>query len=321
MSVHTPISFAELSRFLRSYELGDLLEFEGITAGVENSNFFVTTTRGKYVLTLLEQYDLDQASYFFALMDWMAQAGIPSAMPLRDRQHSLRHSLNGKPAVLVERLAGHILTHANVEQCAIIGQVLAQIHLAGKDFPHYRAPDRGHVWRQQTTNHLLPLLDKHDSALLRQEMAFQQQVPLDQLPQGVIHADLFCDNVLFDQQQLTGVIDWYYACHDPWLYDVAIVVNDWCCDSSGALDPERLTICLQTYHQLRPFTPAEAEQFWGLVRAAALRFWLSRLVAWHLPQQHMQQIILRKDPEEFRQKLQLRQQDESLLHQCWPKSL
>lgn len=315
MSVFTPITTQELQAFLSQYAVGELQTFAGIEAGVENSNFFVKTSTGHYVLTLFEQHSPHELNYFLAVMQHMANTELPIAAPIPTQTGALLSNCKGKPAALITRLAGETLLQANLQQCAAMGELLAKIHLTGQSFPLKRAPDRGHTWRMQTAERLLPLVEAKDRALLRKSLQHQQTIQLADLPQGLIHADLFRDNTLFIHNQLSGVLDWYYACNDCWLYDLAIVVNDWCCSEEGALDPERLVSCLSAYQRIRPFTHLEAEQWQVLLEAAALRFWLSRLVATLEPRAGS--LVLQKDPFEFRQKLEQRQTEAALIRACW----
>jgi homoserine kinase type II len=301
MSVYTPVSAAELDAFLTRYTVGTRLDFSGIEGGIENSNFFVTTTGGAFVLTLFEQHTPQALDYFLKLMDCLAGAGIPVAKPVATRDGELLSHLNGKPAALLTRLPGSHPEHTTTDQCSQIGAMLARMHLAGKDFPLYRAPDRGHAWRMQTTQDILPYLNAPDVPLLRTEMQFQTSIPFAELPTGTIHADLFRDNVLFHNGQLSGILDLYFACTDSLLYDLAVVVNDWCCNPDGSLDEPRLQACLQAYQAIRPWQPVEQEYWPAVLRAAALRFWLSRLVVKLNPPQG--ELTLQKDPQEFRNKL------------------
>lgn len=315
MSVFTPITTQELQAFLGHYAVGALQDFVGIEAGVENSNFFVNTSTGRYVLTLFEQHSPNELSYFLQVMQHMARANLPIAAPIPTQAGSLLSECKGKPAALIMCLAGENLLTANLRQCAAMGELLAKIHLAGQSFALKRAPDRGHHWRLQTAKRLLPLVDAEDRVLLSTSLERQQTLQLSDLPQGLIHADLFRDNTLFIHDQISGVLDWYYACYDCWLYDLAIVVNDWCCVHEGALDPERLVSCLSAYQRIRPLTLLEAAQWQLMLEAAALRFWLSRLVAKLEPR--VGSLVLQKDPLEFREKLAQRQTETALIRACW----
>lgn len=317
MSVFTPVNAQELAEFLSHYTVGELLNYQGIAAGVENSNFFVNTTTGAYVLTLFEQHTPAELEYFLQVMQHMAAAQLPIAVPIRDTTGQLLRICKAKPAALITCLSGETLDQQQPkpQQCAAMGRVLAKIHLAGQSFPRKRSPDRGHEWRIQTAKRLRPLVEPSDLALLTRTLRNQQTLNFTNLPSGLIHADLFRDNTLFLNAQLSGVLDWYYACDDYWLYDLAIVVNDWCCLENGALDAERLTACLRAYHQIRPLTQPEAAQWVNMLEAAAFRFWLSRLVASLEPR--VGSLVLQKDPLEFRQKLEQRQLEIALIRACW----
>lgn len=302
MSVYTPVSATELATFLHEYAVGALIDHAGIRAGVENSNFFVTTTQGAFVLTLFEHHRPTELDYFLDLMQHWADAGMPVPRPVHNRAGQLLSTLNGKPAALVMRLAGQHIEHPTLAHCAALGTALAKLHLRGQAFPRQRAPDRGHTWRMQTAERLLPHLNLADANLLQTEVAFQQRIPFSELPSGTIHADLFRDNVLFDDDgHLSGILDIYFACHDNWLYDLAIVVNDWCCEADGALNTARVQACLAAYQALRPWNALEHRYWFACLRAAALRFWLSRLDAQYNPRSGDN--VLQKDPAEFRCKL------------------
>ena len=317
MSVFTPVNAQELQEFLSQYAVGQLVSCQGIEAGVENSNFFVNTTQGRFVLTIFEQHSPAELEYFLHIMQHMAQAQLPIAAPIPDQAGKLLQECKFKPAALITCLSGETLNHQqpSPQQCAAMGAVLANIHLAGQSFPLKRTPDRGHEWRMQTGQRLLPLVATTDRNLLSQTLERQRRSHFTDLPSGLIHADLFRDNTLFIHNQLSGVLDWYYACTDYWLYDLAILVNDWCCFENGALDAERLIVCLQAYQQIRPLTSVEATQWQNLLEAAALRFWLSRLVA--ILEPRAGSLVLQKDPLEFRQKLEQRQTEVALIRACW----
>ena len=226
MSVYTPVSEAELHSFLADYAIGALVSFTGIQAGLQNTNYFVNTTQGAYVLTLFEQHHAAELPYFMQLMQHWSAAGLAIAQPIENRKTKILNELNGKPAALVTRLAGMHVEQPNLAQCAAIGQTLAHMHNSAQHFTAYRAPDRGHVWRMQTAQQLSTQVAAADAELLQSEIAFQQRIPWQQLAQGTIHADLFRDNALLVDNTISGVLDLYFACYDSLLYDLAIVVND-----------------------------------------------------------------------------------------------
>ncbi|MFP4154295.1 MAG: homoserine kinase [Halothiobacillaceae bacterium] len=309
MSVFTPVNERELTDFLTRYPTGPLQDFRGIAAGIENTNYFVDTRDRRMVLTLFEHHEPEELRYFLGLMAHLAEQGVPTAHPLADRDGNYLGTLNGKPAALVQRLAGSSVEEPEPEHCASVGAELARLHLAGADYPGHRPPDRGPAWWFETSRRLMPQLDQADRQLLESELAYQRDHRLDALPRGVIHADLFRDNVLFDGPTLTGIIDLYYACNDAWAYDLAVTVNDWCSREDGSLAPERTAPLLAAYSDVRPLTDAEAAAWPAMLRGAALRFWLSRLKDKLEPRDGEMTFI--KDPDEFRRVLVARRKAES----------
>jgi len=223
--------------------------------------------------------------------------------------------LQGKPTALVQRLQGASVTQVGLEHCRAVGATLGRMHVAGQSFPAHRDNDRGSQWWLDMREKLHSLLSEDDLALLEDELAWQQRHLSVDLPVGVIHADLFRDNVLFDGVELTGMIDFYYACNDVLLYDLAVTVNDWCCDAEGGLDDDRAFNLLQAYHQQRPLLAAEREAWPVNLRAAALRFWLSRLHDVHF--QRDGEITHTKDPMPFRRILSARRDQQSALLALW----
>lgn len=302
MSVFTTVTPEQLQLWLRNYSLGELRDLQGIASGITNTNYFVTTERGSYVLTLFEKNTAEELPYFLDLMAHLADRGIPCPHPVASNSGSYLGELNGKPASLVTRLRGSSVEQPGPNHCAAMGAMLARLHLAGQDFPRQMGNPRGPHWWQATARQVLPLLDETRSRLLLQELAHQAGFRASDLPRGVIHADLFRDNVLFEGLQLTGLIDFYYACNDVLAYDLAITVNDWCVDAQGELDTPRLMAMLRAYHQVRPLTASERQAWPVLLRAAALRFWLSRLYDLHFPQPG--ELTHAKDPEHYRRILQ-----------------
>ena len=308
MSVYTTVSTEQLSLWLKRYAIGTLSDLQGIASGIENTNYFVTTTTApgahpaQFVLTLFEQLKYDELPYFIDLMAFLAERGIPSAHPLADHQQHYLRILHDKPAALVQRLSGASTEHPTPAQCHALGNALGRLHVAGQAYPAYRANTRGLAWCQKTMGTLLPRLTASDAALLQEEVCFQTAfhatLAASALPRGVIHADLFRDNALFVGDTLTGIIDFYYACNDVLLYDVAVTVNDWCSQPDGTLQDVLTSTLLQAYQQQRPFSTAEHEAWPVILRAAALRFWLSRLHDLHFPRAG--EITHTKDPDIFK---------------------
>lgn len=307
MSVYTEVGREELVAFLSDYDVGELVSYQGISDGIENTNYFVTTDKAEFVLTLFEQHAFEELDYFLDVMTFFYDQNIPSAHPASDKSGHYLKKLAGKPAALVHRLQGRgVNTVATVEQCAVIGDMLAKMHLAGAEFTSRRVNGRGGEWRQQKGAELLPLLDADSAAVLKDELAVQAGYEQLGLPSGVSHSDLFRDNALFDGNALKGIIDFYYACDEYWLYDLAVAVNDWCVNEQGLIDDVRYANLMDAYTAQRPLADEESQN-WNLVlRAAALRFWLSRLQDKLFPKEgELTQI---KDPDAFLKILQQHRQ-------------
>lgn len=309
MSVFTSVSIQQLQTWLKDYAIGELIELKGISSGITNTNYFVTTSQNKYVLTLFEHNTLDELPYFIDLMSHLASNGIPCPRPITDKAGLSLHVLNGKPAALISCLKGQDVDVPNIKQCSAVGQVLAQMHIVSLSFDvqpnHLNTHNpRGADWRIKTAAQVMPLLSEPDQQLLKETIAFQAALDVSNLPMGVIHADLFRDNVLFDGDEIGGLIDFYYACHDVLAYDLAIAVNDWCVHADGSLDELRLNAMLSAYQAIRPFNEAERAAWSSLLRVAALRFWLSRLYDQIYPQAG--ELTHAKDPNHFQRILKLR---------------
>ncbi|MGA7750170.1 MAG: homoserine kinase [Gallionella sp.] len=297
MAVFTSVSEAELTAWLGDYSLGQLLELQGISSGIENTNYFVTTTNGRFVLTLFEILCADDLPFYLNLMAHLARHGIPCPNPVANRYNQFLGTLNGKPACIVSRLSGKSTTSPSNAQCAALGAMLGQMHIAGQSFSQIMPNPRGASWRATTAPLVRPFLDAQQATLLENEVALQAQQHRASLPQGVIHADLFRDNVLLEENRIGGLIDFYFACSDALLYDVAITVNDWCVHVDGAPDAEKTRVFLRAYHAVRPLQDSERGAWPLMLRAAALRFWLSRLFDKYLPRDG--ELIHAHDPRHF----------------------
>jgi homoserine kinase type II len=304
MSVYTRVSSTALATWLADYRVGALHDLQPIAAGIENSNYFVTTAGGRFVLTLFEKLQPAELPFYLGLMAHLADRGIPCPHPIANRHGHLFGMLCGKPATLVTRLSGHDVEAPTVAQCDAVGAMLARMHLAGADYPSSMPNPRGLIWWRGAALEVEHHMPAAEAELLQAELAHQSRARHADLPQGPIHADLFRDNVLFEAETIGGVIDFYFACNDRLLYDVAITVNDWCIEPDGALDPARTRALLSAYAALRPFVAAELDAWNDLLRAGALRFWISRLYDFHCPRPG--ELTFAKDPAHFRRILEAR---------------
>lgn len=304
MSVFTSVSAEKLSAWLGHFAVGRLIEHEGIPAGVQNTNFFITTTLGRYVLTLFESIPRSELPFYLYLMAHLAHHGLPVPAPIANRDNEYLGTLCGRPAALVARLTGKSDMHPTAHRCTRLGAMLAGLHLAGLSYGRRQDNARGMRWRDLTGAKVRSHLPADERELLDTELAFQAQQDLKALPHGMIHADLFRDNVLWDGEYIGGVIDFYFAGNDALLFDVAVTVNDWCTTPDGELDPVRADALLLAYDAERPFTPHERVCWPAMLRAAALRFWLSRAEDCHLPKPG--EMVQVKDPGEYRDILKAR---------------
>lgn len=302
MSVFTTVTPDQLEVWLRNYDIGTLTALEGIAAGIENTNYFVDTTCGRYVLTLFEKLTARELPFYLNLMAHLSRHGVPCPAPIAARDGHYLGELNARPASLVTRLAGRDIVNPLPADCAKVGTVLARLHIAGQSYAAHSDNPRGAAWWTAAMPTLLPYLSAGDAALLRSEIERPAAFDAAALPRGAIHADLFRDNILFHAGEVAGVIDFYFACTGALLYDVAITVNDWCFQPDSRLDPERTAALLAGYAAVRAFTAGERAAWTALLRLGALRFWVSRLHDFHLPRRG--EITHAKDPGHFQRLLQ-----------------
>ncbi|MGE5451231.1 MAG: homoserine kinase [Acidobacteriota bacterium] len=311
MAVFTEVTHEEASGLLAELGLGALQSLQGCASGIENTNYFVHTDRGDYVLTLFERLSFAQLPFYLNLMHHLAAKGIPVPAPQANAQGQILHTLKGKPAAVVTRLKGRNQLAPQAADCAQVGAMLARMHLAGQDYPAQQPNLRGLAWWQDTIPVVRPYLDATQSQLIESELAFQQELAAtpayQSLPRGPIHADLFRDNVMFDGAQLSGFFDFYFAGCDTFCFDIAVCLNDWCIDlGTGQLDPVRAQAFVAAYDAERRLTDAEQALLPALLRAAALRFWTSRLWDFYLPRDAA--MLQPHDPTHFERVLTWRRQ-------------
>lgn len=317
MAVYTEVSSQEADALLRQLKLGQLKAMQGCAGGIENTNYFVTTETDdqthEYVLTLFERLSFSQLPFYLRLMKHLAERGIPVPDPAANSRGDLVFDLKGKPAAVVNRLHGQSELRPSPAHCTTVGSTLAKMHLAARDFPLSQPNLRGLSWWNQTVPSVLPHLSASQAALIQSELAYQNHIAASALyaalPRGPIHADLFRDNVLFetrnDEPQLTGVFDFYFAGVDSWLFDIAVALNDWCVElESGRHHADRADSFLRAYNTVRPLDAAERALLPAMLRAGALRFWISRLWDYHQPR--AASMLQAHDPDHFERVLRER---------------
>jgi homoserine kinase type II len=305
MAVYTDVSEGDLEAFLKEYEVGDLLSYKGIAEGSENSNYLLHTTKGAYILTLYEKrVERQDLPFFLGLMEHLAKKGIVCPLPVQRGDGQLIGTLADRAAALITFLEGVWIRKPNATQCREVGRALAGLHLAGADFPMSR-PNALQIdgWRKlwagarDRAEEVEPgLVAEIDREFAEMERGW----PTD-LPGGIIHADLFPDNVFFLGNELSGLIDFYFACNDFYAYDLAICLNAWCFEKDQSYNLTKSAALLSGYRSVRPLSDAEADALPLLARGAALRFMLTRLYDWlTIPDGAL---VLKRDPHEFIRRL------------------
>lgn len=316
MAVYTPITAQQAQTLLDDLALGQLTGLQGIQGGIENTNYFVESAGGSFVLTLFERLTHAQLPFYLELMRHLAQKGVAVPAPHANAAGQILHTVAGKPAALVDKLAGASQLKPQAVHCAAIGRALAQLHVAGADFPLQQPNLRGLQWIAQTVPVVQPYLNLEQTQLIQTELAAQQTLAASSayasLPSGAVHADLFRDNALFVGEQLTGIFDFYFAGTDTYAFDIAVCLNDWCIDlPTGQDDAQRVAAFVQAYEAVRPLTAAERELLPAMRRLGALRFWTSRLWDFYLPREA--EVLQAHDPKHFeRVLLALREAQEVL---------
>jgi homoserine kinase type II len=309
MAVFTEVPFDSAAQLFSDLQLGNLTSLKGCEGGIENTNYFASSDMGDYVLTLFERLTAEQLPFYLHLMKHLAQRGIPVPDPQANKQGDILLSVLGKPAAVVNRLKGKSQLQPSAAHCAAVGDMLARMHIAGRDYSRAQPNLRSLPWWNDTVPVVLPYLTASQAALIQSELALQNHMQASAayaaLPRGPVHADLFRDNVMFDGDTLTGFFDFYFAGVDTWLFDIAVSLNDWCIDlASGQRDAARETAMLQAYAAVRPLSAAERQLLPVMLRAGALRFWISRLWDFHLPRDAA--VLTAHDPTHFERVLRAR---------------
>ena len=309
MAVFTPVTEEQAALLMSQLGLGELTELRGIEGGIENTNYFATTDLGDYVLTLFERLNHSQLPFYLYLMKHLAEKGIPVPNPAANSDGDILHTLCDKPAAVVNRLLGKSQLTPDAVHCAAVGAMMARMHLAGEDYNRSQPNLRGLAWWNDTVPVVLPYLEEDQARLLQSELAFQNHIAqgaaYQALPKGPVHADLFRDNVMFEGEKLTGFFDFYFAGNDTWLFDLSVCMNDWCIDlNSGEHAPERALAMLNAYQEVRSLRSAERQLLPAMLRAGALRFWISRLWDFHLPREAS--MLKPHDPTHFERVLRAR---------------
>ena len=310
MAVYTKVNSDQLKNFLQRYNIGKLVEHAGISAGITNTNYSVETTAGEFILTLYEHHNESALGYILGLQHHLAGKQVACAAPVADCEGFLYSGLNQRSAAIINRIPGTSCKTPSIHHCALIGAEMARFHLAGWDYTAKRNNPCGLDWYVLMAKKLDPVLNDSDRQLLHGEIDIYLKYPFTSLPQGSIHADLFHDNALFDGDRLGGIIDFDYACYGTLIYDLAVIMNDWCLLDDGQLDSLRVDSLLQAYHRVRQLDDREHQALPLMLRVGALRFWLSRLndLMFPLPGE----LTFSKDPDEFRDMLVLRRDSLSL---------
>lgn len=309
MAVFTEVPFDSAAQLFSDLQLGNLTSLKGCEGGIENTNYFASSDMGDYVLTLFERLTAEQLPFYLHLMKHLAQRGIPVPDPQANKQGDILLSLLGKPAAVVNRLKGKSQLQPTATHCAAVGDMLARMHVAGRDYGRTQPNLRGLPWWNDTVPVVLPYLNASQAALIQSELALQNHVHASAayaaLPRGPVHADLFRDNVMFEGDKLTGFFDFYFAGVDTWLFDIAVSLNDWCIDlATGHRNAARETALLQAYAAVRPLSSAERQLLPAMLRSGALRFWISRLWDFHLPRDAA--VLTAHDPSHFERVLRAR---------------
>ena len=303
MSVYTSVNIKELKIWLQDYAFDNLTDYQGIKSGITNTNYFLMTAHDRFVLTLFEKNTIEDLPYFVDLMSHLATHSFLCPKPILKKNGTALSILKNKPALIVTCLKGKEVTNPEVNHCKAVGKSLAELHVKSANFVAQHQNTRDLSWIKKTAETLFNELPQDESKLLREEILYQEKQNY-KLPKSTIHGDLFKDNVLFLNDEVSGFIDFYYACTDYLILDVAIAANDWCVNSDGSFDESRLNAFLDAYKKIRSFNDNEDRAWNDVLRLASLRFWVSRLNDFY----HVEEgeLTFIKDPNHFKKILKKR---------------
>jgi homoserine kinase type II len=303
MSVYTSVNIKELKIWLQDYAFDNLTDYQGIKSGITNTNYFLMTAHDRFVLTLFEKNTIEDLPYFVDLMSHLATHSFLCPKPILKKNGIALSILKNKPALIVTCLKGKEVTNPEVNHCKAVGKSLAELHVKSANFVAQHQNTRDLSWIKKTAETLFDELPQDESKLLKEEILYQEKQNY-KLPKSTIHGDLFKDNVLFLNDEVSGFIDFYYACTDYLILDVAIAVNDWCVNSDGSFDESRLNAFLDAYKKIRSFNDNEDRAWNDVLRLASLRFWVSRLNDFYHAEEG--ELTFIKDPNHFKKILKKR---------------
>ncbi|MEC7832718.1 MAG: homoserine kinase [Pseudomonadota bacterium] len=297
MSVYTKITNDELELHLENYSLGKIINFSGISEGIENSNYLLNTENGDFIFTIFEAISADRVIDYLSFMNHINKKGLLSPLVIETKSGKLSKSIQDKPSAVIEKLEGKSIVQPTNNHCEQLGKILANFHLCGQDFSIGITNARGSIWAKNSLERLNGLINKNQLNLIQKSIEIQEEFLNSDLPTGMIHADLFRDNVLYSADKISGIIDFYYSCCGPYIYDLAIVVNDWCNQENNSINEEKFNHLLAEYNKYREISDIEKTLWKHALVSAALRFYLSRLTDLHYPK--IGEITHIKDPSIF----------------------
>jgi len=305
MAVYTSINSSDLTEWFKKFNFENYVDFKGISSGVTNSNYVVFMSNSNYILTIFEHNNIEELQFYVDLMTYLARENFLCPRPIENNSGQALGLLKGKPALMVSFLDGKEVVVRDSNNCYLVGQHLARLHLVTNNFPQSNKNTRDLSWISDIYLNLKAYLSLEDQKIIELEINYHKEIDKSELPEGIIHGDLFRDNILFLNDKVSGFIDFYYACNEKFIYDIAIAINDWCIYDDGKINKLLYSVFIKGYQSERKLTDNENEYFNSALRLAALRFWLSRLEAFHNAKEG--EITFIKDPNHFKNILVNRQ--------------